>query len=207
MGKQKDAYQILIMTVFAAVLWFFTFATDILNFWLKISLSTSFLAITSIILSKPNKNQYKLSGKNIIIGVASAAILYGIFYIGNYLSGLVFDFSASQVGNIYAKSSGIPTFIIVLVLVFITSPAEEIFWRGFLQEKLMNKFGKLQGLVIGALIYGLVHIWSMNFMLVGAALVAGVFWGYLYYRYRNLSILIISHAIWTVTIFVVWPVR
>ena len=84
---------------------------------------------------------------------------------------------------------------------------EEIFWRGFLQKKLMKRYGDHIGWIAGTLIYGLVHIWSMNFMLVGAAMVAGAFWGFLYMKFRNVSMLIISHAVWTFSIFVLWPIR
>ena len=53
----------------------------------------------------------------------------------------------------------------------------------------------------------LVHIWAMNFMLVAAAAVVGGVWG-LIYRFRPdlLWTLIISHALWDVLVFLVWPI-
>lgn len=199
--------KIWMVVALAAILWFFTFAVDFGNFWLKISISASVLAIGSLILSKPSKSDYRISTKSIVIGLASAIVLYGIFYLGNFISGLLFNFSAGQVGSIYQKGDGTNPMIITMVLLLITSPAEEIFWRGFLQKNLMKKYGNWMGFIFGTLAYGLVHVWSMNFMLVGAAMVAGAFWGLLYFRFRNVSMLIISHAVWTFSIFVLWPIR
>jgi len=43
-------------------------------------------------------------------------------------------------------------------------------------------------------------------MLVMAALVAGLFWGYMYMREKNTLAVTISHALWTTGIFVFFPV-
>ncbi len=206
LDEKRELYQIVLMIGFAAVLWFFTFAVDLFNFWLKISLSAGSLAIISILISVPGKEQYRLNVRNVVYGLVSAAILYGIFYLGNFVSGLLFDFSAHQVGSIYAKGEGTHPVVILFILLFITSPGEEIFWRGYLQRKLMARYSDFSGWILGSIVYGLVHIWSMNFMLVGAAMVAGAFWGFLYLRYRSLSMLIISHALWTVGVFVLFPI-
>ena len=69
---------------------------------------------------------------------------------------------------------------------FVTSPAEEIFWRGFLQRRLMLRLGSFWGWIIASVLYAAVHISSLNFMLVGAAGVAGLFWGLLYWRLKTL---------------------
>ena len=69
----------------------------------------------------------------------------------------------------------------------------------------MIKYGDLQGWLLGAFFYAAVHIWSFNFMLIGAAGVAGLFWGAMYLRYRNLAPVIVSHSIWSAFIFAVAP--
>ena len=62
-------------------------------------------------------------------------------------------------------------------------------------------------MLMTAIVYALVHIWSFNFMLVMAALVAGAFWG-LIYRLRPslLPALIVSHAVWDALVFVILPI-
>jgi len=46
-------------------------------------------------------------------------------------------------------------------------------------------------------------------MLIMAALVCGVFWGFMYmiFKPRNLVPLLISHALWDVMVFVVLPIK
>ena len=96
--------------------------------------------------------------------------------------------------------------MISLILLFITSPGEEIFWRGFVQKRFVERFGARKGWLIASAVYAAVHIASGNFMLTMAALVAGLFWGWLYQRERNLVPCIVSHALWTVTIFILLPI-
>ena len=97
--------------------------------------------------------------------------------------------------------------IIALILLFVTSPAEELFWRGFLQRWAMARLGGLRGWLAASFVYAAVHVLSGNFMLTMAALIAGLFWGLVYWRTGSIIVCIISHAIWTVSIFVLWPMH
>jgi len=57
------------------------------------------------------------------------------------------------------------------------------------------------------IVYALVHVWSFNFMLVMAALVAGMVWGLIYrINPKALPALVVSHALWDALVFVVWPI-
>ena len=96
---------------------------------------------------------------------------------------------------------------IALLLFWVTGPSEEIFWRGYLQRSLMERFGRWPGWAAATAIYAGVHIWSFNFMLVGAAAVAGAFWGAMYARLGSLAPVILSHSIWSTVIFAVFPMR
>ena len=114
-------------------------------------------------------------------------------------------FATTQINGIYQKGLGTHTGIIAALLFFITGPCEEIYWRGFLQKNLAARFGAWQGWLLATVIYAAVHIWSFNLMLIGAAAVAGAFWGAMFWRYNNLMPVIISHSIWSTVIFAVFP--
>ena len=45
-----------------------------------------------------------------------------------------------------------------LVLLFITSPAEEVFWRGFVQRWFMHRFGGKAGWLLAVCVYAGVHV-------------------------------------------------
>jgi membrane protease YdiL (CAAX protease family) len=48
-------------------------------------------------------------------------------------------------------------------------PAEEIYWHGFVQRRLTGRYGATVGVLATAVVYTLVHVVSLNFMLVAAA--------------------------------------
>lgn len=118
----------------------------------------------------------------------------------------MFNFARAEVNMIYDMKGTISPYFIATTLLLIIGPAEEIFWRGFIQKNLMKRYGPNAGFIIATLIYTLIHIWSFNFMLVMAALVVGGIWGLLYrINQKWLLPLILSHALWDCAAFVVFP--
>jgi len=190
----------------ATGLWFITFYLSFFNFWIKISISAVALAILSIWTQPLHTEQLRLDGRVIVQGLLSALVLYVIFWIGKNVSTSVFPFASTQIGAIYGKGEGVPRLVVFFLLLLVTGPCEEIYWRGFLQRNLMKRYGEWQGWILATAIYAGVHIWSFNFMLIGAAAVAGAFWGFLYFRWRCLAPVIISHSVWSAFIFAVAPV-
>ena len=191
----------------ATVLWFVTFYLSWSTFWIKISFSAATLALLSFWLQPESRHNLKFNAGAIIIGLISAAVLYLIFWAGKTVSAAILPFSGQQISGIYAKGAGSSMWLIALLLFFITGPAEEIYWRGYLQKNLMARFGRWQGWLLATAVYAAVHIWSLNFMLIGAAFIAGAFWGAMYVHYKNLAPVIISHSVWSMVIFAVFPMR
>ena len=191
----------------AFVLWFITFYLTGSSFWIKISFSAAILAGISLWLQPNRKKQLRFDGPAILIGLVSAAGLYFIFWLGKHLATAIFPFAGHQIGGIYGIGEGTPMWAIVILLFFVTGPSEELYWRGYLQENLMQRFGKWKGWLLATAVYSLVHIWSFNFMLIGAAAIAGIFWGGMYRLHGNLAPVIISHSIWSSVIFAVFPIN
>ena len=189
----------------AALFWFVTFYLTWASFWIKISFSAATLAILSLLLQPNRKERIRIDARAVALGLASAAILYFIFWTGKAVSEVILPFSGGQIGGIYDKGAGTPMWVIALLLFFVTGPSEELYWRGYLQKNLMMRYGQWQGWLLATAIYAAVHLWSFNFMLVGAAAVAGAFWGAMYWRLKNLTPVIISHSVWSAVIFAVFP--
>jgi membrane protease YdiL (CAAX protease family) len=188
----------------ATICWAFTFGLSLGNFWIKIGLSVIVICLYSFCWQRP---KIRFSSSALIFGVISAVLLYGIFYLGYVLSPYIVPGAAHQVGGIYDMGTDTDKRFIFLLLLFVTGPGEEIFWRGFLQDRLMVKYGNSSGFILTTLIYGSVHIFSLNFMLIMAAFVAGAFWGALYLWKRDLSMVIVSHSLWSAVIFAIFPVH
>ena len=204
-GWQFQSGTILGTVALAAVLWFVTFYITWGIFWVKITFSAATLAGISLWIGSDREQTWGIDLKSLPIGLASAAALYLIFWIGKSLATVLFPFAPHQIGAIYGKGEGTPMWIIILLLFFVTGPSEEIYWRGDLQRNLMIRFGGWQGWLLATILYAGVHLWSFNFMLIGAAGVAGAFWGGMYWRLGKLGPVIISHALWSSVIFAVFP--
>lgn len=157
-------------------------------------------------LTKDFKHKFKIGWTDTIIGITSAVLLWVVFYIGDVASKWMFDFAAPQVSNIYQLKTNQNLVFVGLALAFIIGPAEEVFWRNYLQGSLTEKYGKYIAFIVTTIVYALVHIWSFNFMLVMAALVCGGFWGLMYMFRRNLTANIISHSLWDVAVFLIFPI-
>lgn len=152
--------------------------------------------------------EVRLSPANIILGIIIAAALWSVFWIGDKLSQVLFDFARPQVDSIYNMKEGESPLLLTMLMLFLIGPAEEIYWRGYVQRTLSLRWNKDIGFIATTLIYALVHAGSCNFMLTMAALVAGAAWGLLYRFFPDrFAAIIISHAIWDVAVFIWLPIQ
>ncbi len=190
--------------VLAAIGWAFTFGLAWGNFWVKIGITVAVVAGYSIAFKRP---ALKVTLRSVGEGVVSAVVLYGVFFIGNALAPYVVPGAHTQVGGIYGLGDGSSRVWIFLLLMLVTGPGEEIFWRGFLQDALAKRLGPFAGYAVATLVYGGVHLFSGNPMLILAALVAGAYWGAQYLVRRDLAALIVSHSLWSAFIFAIFPIR
>lgn len=188
----------------AAGLFMLTFRGPRRKFWDR--MTGTGLSLGAVALAtQPRLRKTRITPKDILLGIGSAAGLYSIFHLGDRIARLVLPNSGEQIEQIYKLKRIRPRRELMVRLGLIIGPAEEFFWRGFLQDGLMEHFGRFWGSLMGIAVYGGVHIASGNFTLVGAATVAGAFWGGLYEMGLPLGALIVSHIIWDNLIFLIAP--
>jgi membrane protease YdiL (CAAX protease family) len=189
----------------AVGLWFFSFAVSWGNFWLKISASVALLAGLSFSLRPSGERLKGPNRKDLGLGLLSALLLYLIFVIGQRVSTALFPFATHQIAQIYAGGHQTPGWVMACLSLFITGPGEEIYWRGYVQGHLMQRFGQGRGWLMATLLYTCVHVWSFNFMLVAGAALAGAFWGAMYVCFGRLWPVIICHSLWSAAVFWLLP--
>lgn len=181
-----------------------------LDFWAWLSLIIVIVVGMSLVLDRGYTRRLRedlRSGlaRKAALGIASAAALYGVFAVGRIVAPRIFPFAAAGIENVYALKAGAPILRIVLLIGLVIGPGEELFWRGFFQERTSGTTSPVLGFALTALLYTAVHLASGNPMLVLTAGVCGVFWGWLYLRFRSPVLNVVSHTLWDLAVFVVFP--
>ncbi len=212
----SSGQRLVIAVLTAALLWFYMFSPwtgGWPNFWVVMSCSAVILTTLGLSFTPDRKELLKIEkpALQILAGIVIAFALWGIFWIGDKVSAWMFTFARPEVDSVYAMKTGLPTWLIAVLLLSLIGPAEELFWRGYVQRTMSRILGgknpEDKAFILTAVIYALVHIWSFNFMLIMAALVAGLVWGLIYrLRPQALPALIISHALWDALVFVLLPI-
>lgn len=201
----------------AALLWFYMFSPwtkGAPDFWVVMSASAIILSSMALCFTPDRKSLLRIEKPllQVFAGVLIALALWEVFWLGDKLSSMLFDFARPEVDAVYSMKDGQSPWLIATLLLLLIGPAEELFWRGYVQRSLSallegRKAGRLAAFALTAVIYALVHIWSLNFMLIMAALVAGAVWGFIYYLCpKALPALIVSHALWDALVFVILPI-
>lgn len=174
------------------------------RFWQRMTMTGLGLGSLALAVS-PESRQLRIRGRDVVLGLASAATLYATFRVGDRLARRFIPGGERQIRDIYALRELRPKPEIAARLVAVVGPAEEIFWRGFVQATFARILGRWHGAAAGAAAYGGVHLVTGNFTLFGAAGVAGVHWAALYAMGMPLGALIVSHAAWDIWIFLLQP--
>jgi len=181
------------------------------DFWWGLTLSVLALSGLALFLDSRCRETVRLDilsrpARKILWGVVSAAALYLVFVAAGALAEKMFPQAGREIGRVYALKAGVSSGRILLSLLLVIGPGEEVFWRAFLQGRAQTLWGGRSGWLAASALYSAVHLGSGNPLLVGAAAVGGLFWGYLYLRYRSILLNAVSHTLWDVLIFLIRPV-
>jgi len=141
------------------------------------------------------KGNLKELSNGMLIGLVVGSISIGIIAL--------FGFASFTLNIIHFEL--ILYFLFILIILIISAAFEEVFFRGYIFQALMEGTNLIVTLVIFSLLFGAAHL--SNEGVTAYAIIftvcAGVFLGVLYYKTRSLWICIGVHYIWN---FVVAPV-
>ncbi len=182
----------------------FTFRGPRTRFWQRMTYTGLTLG-TLALVAEPRLRRTRFSLRDLFIGVGSAGVLYVVFQIGDRLARLILPKGGAEINAIYGLEKLGARNELAARLAFIIGPAEELFWRGLVQARLIRQVGLLPGFALGTAAYGGAHLVTGNLTLIGAATIAGAFWGGLAALGVPPSALIISHSVWDVFIFLIAP--
>ena len=134
--------QLLLSLICAHTLLYFTFDNTSV-FWYLYTASMLFCISFAIGIGKLSSKYNNVSLKNILLGIGTGAALFSFFYVSMqlmdwlHLSSLTKD--VSRLYKIYQPELVFHYIVLFLIII----PSEEIFWRGYIQTKLSEKFRAL----------------------------------------------------------------
>ena len=165
------------------------------RFWVR--MTTTGFTLGALALASGEAERIRLRWRHVALGFAIASGLYMIFQIGDRQARRIMPRGEDQIDEIYALREIRPREEIALRLAAVIGPAEELFWRGWLQRRI--------GWLPASAAYAGAHLVTGNATLIGAAGVAGVYWGALAALGAPMTALVVSHVVWDVWIFLVSP--
>ena len=193
-------------SAFAYLAFAATFRGPRKRFWQRMT-GTAFGLGSLSLLSNKDLRRQRFQARDLALGAAIAAGLYGVFAVGDRAARVLMPHGDQDIGNIYELRRLRPRWELALRLALVIAPAEELFWRGLLQGALSRRLGRNKAVAVSTALYGGAHLCTGNLTLVGAATVAGAGWSGLAALGAPMPALIISHGLWDVWIFLVRPTQ
>jgi membrane protease YdiL (CAAX protease family) len=174
------------------------------RFWQRMTVTGLGLGSMALI-AEPGLRRVRIRPKDVALGLGSAAVLYGVFRVGDRLARRVMPAGGEEIGEMYALRSLRPIPELAARLGLVIGPAEELFWRGLVEGRLQGSLGRWPGAAAAAAAYGGAHVVTGNLTLTGAATVAGAYWAALAAAGMSMGALVVSHVAWDIWIFLIAP--
>ncbi|UOE95973.1 type II CAAX endopeptidase family protein [Alkalihalobacillus sp. LMS39] len=187
----------------AHLLLFVSFYWQPFEFWLLFPFSLFVMVLYS--LSFETMNWTRPTITSLLLSAFTGVALYLLIVFGKYLVillSLPFLTALDQLATIIKPREWWHYLVLFLFII----PGEEIFWRGFVQKRLQQSYSPFVAVIGATLLYASAHLYAGSVLLIAAAIVGGLVWGYIYIRTNNLLLAIASHVIFDLFLLVIFPI-
>ena len=147
---------------------------------------------------------FSIQRNNVWTGLWTGFIFLFVILSGGYFF-QSFLFDRADLSELLARWNFTGDFTggLVLILMLINPVLEEMYWRGYMHDKLTRKYKPQTVILLTALFYSLYHLlsviplfaWPYNVMMVVPVFLAGLIWGYMRQRHHSVVGSIISHVL------------
>jgi len=118
-----------------------------------------------------------------------------------YASGIVDE--NTDISNVEDLAGGLSIFSMFFIIIF-QSIGEEVFFRGFLLEKIDSFAGKNIAIIVTAILFGLAHMSYGKLYPVIMPMIMGIVLGYIVLKTKNLYSSIVAHMLFNFASFVLY---
>ncbi len=152
---------------------------------------------------KQSLKKMRLTLENIDIAflwaVLSIIIIFGIFFIVELIL-IVLGFNPDELGNIQ-DLEGLFSPVSLFLLIAIQPVAEEIFFRGFLLEKVEVFAGKYIAIISTSILFGIAHLGYGKLYPAVFPIIIGLIFAFIVLKTKNLYASIFAHIFFNVISF------
>ncbi|ALS78115.1 CPBP family intramembrane glutamic endopeptidase [Planococcus kocurii] len=142
--------------------------------------------------------------KSLVYGLVFGTLLYGLVAAGFQLLLLTPFNIAGSVKSFLANFAPV-TIWHYLLLMFIIVPGEEIFWRGLVQQKFKHYCSTPLAVLASSVLFGLALALGGFWPGAWTGIITGLILGLLYEWKRSLPVIIVSHLVMIVLLFLIFP--
>jgi len=186
-----------------AVVYPAAFAFQVVPFW---SAMVAFSAFSWWAAWHPYlRTRLRPTRRLVAMGLVSGLALYALFSAGALVVHATPLWPGVQSVVDLTRTTA-PGMVAVLVIVFGTSPSEEVLWRGAVFARLTRRYGAgWRPVVLDAVVYAAFVGLSGSLVLPMAALVCGTVWARQRQVTGSLVPSLVSHALWSLLMFLYIP--
>ncbi|MBD8035612.1 CPBP family intramembrane metalloprotease [Solibacillus sp. A46] len=140
----------------------------------------------------------------LIFGIGYGTITYGLVKLGYMLMPYIDKNAVNEITK-FLDVYGPQNIFHYLLLIFIVAVGEEMFWRGYVQQQLKQFTSPFWAVIVTSILFSLSLALSGFMPGALAAIVAGILWGTLYEWKKSLPLIIVSHIVFVLLLFLVLP--
>ena len=186
--------------VVASVAWFVLFGRGRDDIWPRTwaiaGALIAYAVLALAVLGRLDRAIGPIGPTELAAGVGVGAAWLVATHVGHAVLCRLFPSFVDQVKDLYGLGVGDPASR-VLGPLLVMAVAEELLFRAVIQGS--------AGFVAGVAAYTMVQFVERKWALALAALLGGIVWGALYELTGGLVAPVVAHALWTVTLTLVWP--
>lgn len=202
MKKYNRINKLLFALLFIYTMLYFTFQNKEVFWYLY---AFTILVSMAVATLSGKVNDELPTWRYLIYGIGYGTITYGIIRFGYWLSHIDNDLlkSVKKFITIYAPMN----IWHYLLLIFIISVGEELFWRGYVQQQLKYYVKPFIAVIITATLCA-ISISLSGFVLGAlAAFVVSLIFGFIYEWRKSMPLIIVAHVVFVLLLFLVLPLR